>query len=411
MWHFLWIVFLALANGEEIKTIYSWNVIEYNFPNDNIRNTLISNGDYIEENNMPNGMQIWNDKVFITIPRWKNGVPSNLNFFLKNDESESPKLNPYPNWEMNDINKIDSIINIIRVRVDACDRLWGVDTGVDDILGNNTFIHQPRIIIIDLKTDKILRIYPLKSSDQTSDSFFVDLVIDVDPNNCDNTYAYISDLSGYALVVYSWAKNDSWRITHNFFYFDPRYGNYNINGFNFQWKDGLFGLSLSALQTDGYKILYFHAMSSIAEFSVSTEVLQDHTLEKSNDYYAFHFEGEKGPNSQGPSSVIDTNTGVDYFTQINRNGIACWDTNTELNPNTFILVAENNTTMVFCNDLSIDRSTNTMYVLSDNFQQLLFSKYDAKKRNFFITMFDLDFLTNACKKKDDKPKRRLPHIL
>lgn len=87
MWHFLWIVFLALANGEEIKTIYSWNVIEYNFPNDNIRNTLISNGDYIEENNMPNGMQIWNDKVFITIPRWKNGVPSNLNFFLKNDES------------------------------------------------------------------------------------------------------------------------------------------------------------------------------------------------------------------------------------------------------------------------------------------------------------------------------------
>lgn len=89
------------------------------------------------------------------------------------------------------------------------------------------------------------------------------------------------------------------------------------------------------MQTDGYKILYFHAMSSIAEFSVSMEVLQDHTLEKSNDYYAFHFEGEKGPNSQGPSSVIDTNTGVDYFTQINRNGIACWDTNTELNPNTF----------------------------------------------------------------------------
>lgn len=87
MWYFLWIIFLALANGEEIKTIYSWNVIEYNFPNDNIRNTLISNGDYIEENNMPNGMQIWNDKIFITIPRWKNGVPSNLNFFLKNDES------------------------------------------------------------------------------------------------------------------------------------------------------------------------------------------------------------------------------------------------------------------------------------------------------------------------------------
>lgn len=56
---------------------------------------------------------------------------------------------------MNDMNKVDSIINIIRVRVDACDRLWGVDTGVNDILGNNTVIHQPRIIIFDLKTDKV----------------------------------------------------------------------------------------------------------------------------------------------------------------------------------------------------------------------------------------------------------------
>lgn len=56
---------------------------------------------------------------------------------------------------MNDMNKVDSIINIIRVRVDACDRLWGVDMGVNDILGNNTVIYQPRIIIIDLKTDKV----------------------------------------------------------------------------------------------------------------------------------------------------------------------------------------------------------------------------------------------------------------
>lgn len=76
-------------------------------------------------------------------------------------------------------------------------------------------------------------------------------------------------------------------------------------------------------------------MSGITEFSVSTEVLQDSTLKKASDYYAFHVEGVKGPQTQGPSSLIDEKTGIDYFTQVNTNGIACWDTGEHLNPDTF----------------------------------------------------------------------------
>ena len=73
-------------------------------------------------------------------------------------------------------------------------------------------------------TFQILRVYPLKSTDQVSNSFFADSVVDADPDNCENSHLYISDLSGYGLVVYSWAKNDSWRISHNFFHFDPLHG-------------------------------------------------------------------------------------------------------------------------------------------------------------------------------------------
>lgn len=83
----LLIACLALANGHEFKTVRSWNCIDYNLPNDDIRNTLISNGCYIPENNMPLGMHVWNDKVFITVPRWKTGVASTLNYFSKNDSS------------------------------------------------------------------------------------------------------------------------------------------------------------------------------------------------------------------------------------------------------------------------------------------------------------------------------------
>lgn len=76
-------------------------------------------------------------------------------------------------------------------------------------------------------------------------------------------------------------------------------------------------------------------MSGITEFSVPTDVLQDQTLKKSGEYHNFHIVGNKGPLTQGPSSVIDPETCIDYFTQANRNGIACWDTKTELTPETF----------------------------------------------------------------------------
>lgn len=400
MWCLLLITFLAVANCHDFNTVHSWNYVDFNFANESVRNALISCGDYIPENNMPLGMQVWNDKVFITIPRWKKGVISNLNYFSKNDQSESPKLIPYPDWQMNCMNMPGSIVSIFRVKVDACDRLWGVDTGVNDILGNSTVVQPPRIFVIDLKTDEVLRVYTLKDSDQTPNSFFADGVVDVDPNDCNNAHYYISDLGGFGVVVYSWAKNDSWRITHSFFHFDPLNGDYNISGFNFQWEDGVFGLSLSAPRSNGYKTLYFHAMSGITEFSVSTEVLQDDTLNKSSDYHAFHVEGSKGLKSQGPTSLIDTKTGIDYLIQVSKNGIACWDTSMPLNEESFILAAQDNTTLVFPNDLSIDPSSNMLYVLSDNLPQFLFSDFDSEKRNFFLTAANLDSLTSLCKKRN-----------
>lgn len=225
---------------------------------------------------------------------------------------------------------------------------------------------------------QIIRKYTLKDTDVKPDTFIADLVVDVPPGQCDKAYVYMSDFSEYGIVVYSWEKNDSWRISHHFFHFDPlngnvhfknrssiisapssrqgrlrfspcwsrlyvscvRFrdlsaGNYNVNGYNFQWTDGVFGMSLSPIRSDGNRTLYFHAMSGIHEFSVSTDVLKDDTLQKSSDYYNFHVVGNKGLLTQGPSSIIDPETCINYFTQVNKNGIACWNTKTKLTQETF----------------------------------------------------------------------------
>ncbi|XP_066588544.1 protein yellow-like [Prorops nasuta] len=402
----MYVIFLALLaaasgittpNEHSFKTIYSWKQIDFNFPNESIRNAYLASGGYIPENNMPLGLNVWQNKMFITVPRWRNGVPFNLNYFQLNESNSSPILSPYPDFESNNINSSDGIVSIFRVRIDACDRLWGIDTGVDDILGETAVLQPTRLVVIDLKTDKVIRRYNLKESDQKADSFFADLAIDVDKDSCDNAFAYLSDLGGYGLVVYSWATNDSWRINHNYFYFDPLYGDYNISGYNFQWTDGVFGLALSPPKANSYRTLYFHAMSGITEFQVSTEILRDEALAKGNNYYSFAVSGSKGPKTQGTSSVIDQETGIDYFTQVNRNGIGCWDTAVTLDPTTFLLAAQDNETMVFPNDLVIDPLEKRLLVLSDNLPKFHYGGLDPTRNSYFITAAKLQDLSEICK--------------
>lgn len=70
----------------------------------------------------------------------------------------SPALKPYPDWATNKIHEKDNstkIVSTFRIRVDECDRLWVLDTGLADILGKAEQITPPKILIYDLKTDKV----------------------------------------------------------------------------------------------------------------------------------------------------------------------------------------------------------------------------------------------------------------
>lgn len=57
-----------------------------------------------------------------------------------------------------------------------CDRLWVVDTGLADILGEPTVYSDPAILIYDLNTDKLLRKYTFKEDVVKQDSFFANIV-------------------------------------------------------------------------------------------------------------------------------------------------------------------------------------------------------------------------------------------
>lgn len=116
------------------------------------------------------------------VHRWKAGVGSSLNYLYVNDPNKSPLLIPYPNWEANTlpVNRTkardDQIISTFRIRADECNRLWVMDTGVDDIVGDYKQYYKPAIVIFDLTTDRVIKRYELQETDSKESSFFANIV-------------------------------------------------------------------------------------------------------------------------------------------------------------------------------------------------------------------------------------------
>lgn len=370
---------------DQLSITYQWSQLDYQFPSEEARQQAIDSKTFIPENNIPMGLEVYGDRLFITVPRWRSGVPSSLNYVdmtVKNDTS--PKLIPYPSWAAHSIGsdgKPPEIISPFRIRADKCDRLWVLDNGKMGNLENDTVKYPPSIIVYDLKTDDLLRKYTIPEDQVKEDSGFV--TIAVEDTDCEKTFAYVADVGKAGLVVYSWESNESWRIKHHYFGLDPVACNFSVKGYNFSWTDELFGLGLSAPNADNFSTLYFHPMASFDEFSVSTEYLRNKTLSDEN-FFSFKHLGSRGPNSQSSVSFVDQKTGVLFYSLVNINAVACWKTsNKEYVMKNQGRIYMNETTMIYPTDIKVDYN-DTLWILSNRMPIWMYGKLDPTDVNFRV---------------------------
>lgn len=208
--------------------------------------------------------------------------------------------------------------------------------------------------------------------------------VDVQSGQCDRAFAYVPDLGAYGVIVYSFQENKSWRVKHNFFHFDPLQGDYNVGGINFQWTDGVFSVAIGKPQPDGSRPLYFHALSSTKEFTVSNLVLQNETYATSEaSYFDYKLLGDKGMNSQTTASFFDATTDTLFYSQVNKDAIGCWNTKKPFVADNQGLIDSNSETLIFPNDLKVDREGN-VWVLSDRMPVYLYGKWDEKLMNYRV---------------------------
>ncbi|CAH1164980.1 unnamed protein product [Phyllotreta striolata] len=348
--------------------------------------------DYNHVNNIPMGANVWRNKLFITVPRRRLGVPSTLNYVpLDSRQKHNVPLIPYPNWEVNTYpdptNSGENLVSLYRVAVDPCDRLWFVDTGLVEVLSANVSRIRPATIgIIDLHTDRIVHSFHIPSDQIRPTSGLASITIDVTKNTCDDAYAYVPDLGGYGLIVYSLRENRSWRISHNYFYLEPLAGEFHISGHDFQWNDGVFSVELTSLRSDGYRDLYFHSMAGTHMYKVSTRILRNETL-ATRSYHEHDFEviGDRGAESQTSSADIHQPTGVMFLSLVNQNAMACWNTHKPLQ--TISIVQKDDRRMIYPCDLKV--SGDKVYLLTNTMPEFLYGRLDYDATNFRVWSNDV----------------------
>lgn len=69
---------LAVAVGcvqgtYKLQERFSWNQLDFAFPSQSIKDQAIASGDYIPTNALPVGVEHYGNKLFVTVPRWKDG--------------------------------------------------------------------------------------------------------------------------------------------------------------------------------------------------------------------------------------------------------------------------------------------------------------------------------------------------
>lgn len=64
---------LVLATYK-LQEHFEWNVLDYEYPSEQARIQALKTARFIPENNLPVGMELWGDKIFVTVPRWRPGI-------------------------------------------------------------------------------------------------------------------------------------------------------------------------------------------------------------------------------------------------------------------------------------------------------------------------------------------------
>ncbi|OWF45421.1 protein yellow-like [Mizuhopecten yessoensis] len=327
----LWLsVFLVVSTGTSVLTrhtpyprcddkriMHSFTVIDYIWSSDTARELALQTEDYIPHNNIISGMKTYNNKVYVTVPRWRRGVPSTLNkVVVRNGTSV---LQPFPSWEMQKIGDCRALQFVQSMEIDPnTGWMWIIDTGrINFFAADGTATHNlcpAKIVIYDInKMEEVTRHeFPNHVADRKV-TFLNDIVVMYRGSR--PRYAFISDALAFRMVVYDRFRNRSHSFSHPSMLPEPGNGNITILGETLPVSAGINGIALSS----DMKFIYFGPVSGYSVYQVPSRVARN---PRGNFPKFVRKVGEKPSQAAG---MVYSRSNHLYFPALGLNSIYRWD--------------------------------------------------------------------------------------
>jgi|EP00927_Polykrikos_kofoidii_P073743 hypothetical protein len=223
----------------------------------------------ISENNVITGVKVWENDVYVTVPRWLPGVPATLNKLVP-DGRGSARLQPFPDCAWNKIGDPAALQYTQSMEIDSQGRMWIIDVGRRDIFAptpNNEI--PPKLVIYDIAKRVAVRTYTFPDSVLSyTSSFLNDIVLDEV-----NMRAYMSNTLGVegsgGIVTYDYKTNSARRFSAASTRATPGYACCDILGSHWSIAGNSDGIAL----TPDLRHVFYSAISSTHLWSVPTSAL------------------------------------------------------------------------------------------------------------------------------------------
>ena len=142
--------------SEVFAVVYEWNQLDFSWPDDSYKARFLDSSQFIPENTTISGVKVWGDRLYVTLPRWRRGVPATLASIPipkpGYNHNPSPKLEPFPSWEMQQVGNCSALQNVQNIEIDPTNGyMWVIDSGRTDTLSQRPDNRcPPRIVVFDL---------------------------------------------------------------------------------------------------------------------------------------------------------------------------------------------------------------------------------------------------------------------
>ena len=316
-----WVCIQAL---EPFQVQLQWKYINYTWPDEETYKSAVKNKSYIQRNNVVSGVRIYKDRIYLSTPRWLNGVPVALNSIPANsvDINASPILEPFPNWDMQRIGDCRSFQFVQTMEVDPQGRMWIIDSGrISLITLKPKALCPPKLIILDLNNGGSMLLnytFPADVADPKT-TYLDDIVVDHE----DGGYAYITDtdFKQPGLIVFSLKDLKSWKISHKSMNPELKASLFFVNWYPVPIPFPINGIALSPASTENDRTVYYTALSSFKVYQVPTKALKNPGLKDNIDQF-IEVLGHKPSQTDG---MVMSNTGILFLGQLSKNSVLKWD--------------------------------------------------------------------------------------